>query len=243
MIEIRDVQLLIFEVGEECNLAHLHTKCPSHLGRGRYDRLDCKRPLDDQTIIDTAKRFYGEFGFSGLVGWHYYNEPCLQLERMRGLAARIKRTVPQARFLLWTNGTLLPDNAARIDWCDTIRVTDYGGAHAPHNLGCARAACGRVVVQPAHLDARMQGLGQASDRPCLRPYTEFILDCYGNVHLCCIDWRGLASPGNVLRDGLDECVNRWRQAAQRITSDPMQSDAPEACRCCPMRFGSRSNFT
>lgn len=243
MIDIRDVQLLIFEVGSECNLAEHHTKCPAHLGESRYAKLDCSRPLDDAAILETAKRFYGEFGFKGLCGFHFYNEPCLHLERMAGLAARITKAVPQARFLLWTNGTLLPSDARLLSWCDRIRVSDYGGTHAPRNLGCARAACGAVTVHPAHLDARLQELGQESGRPCQRPYTEFIIDCYGSVHLCCIDWRGLASPGNVLRDGLDECVQRWRQSANRIVSDPMDPNAPEACRRCALRFKSRSNFS
>lgn len=240
-IDIRDVQLLIFESGSECNLAEHHTKCPASLGEARYAKLDCSRPLDDHTIVETAKRFYGEFGFRGLVGFHYFNEPCLQIQRISGLAARIEKASPHARFILWTNGTLMPE-AGLLWWCDVIRVTDYGGQHAPRNLQCARAACSKVVVAPAHLDARMQELGQDSDRPCQRPYTEFIIDAWGSVHLCCIDWRGLASPGNVLSEGLDKCVARWRVWASRIVSDPMDATAPEACRRCPMRFGSRSNF-
>lgn len=242
MIDIRDVQILVFEIGQDCNLAPHHVRCPANKGVARYEKLDCSRPLDDDTILDTAKRFYGEFGFNGLIAYHYYNEPCLYLERMVRVSKAIRDAVPQSKFLLWTNGTLLPDKTGMLSIFDIIRVTHYGGQHSPVNLHCTKQDCSRIVVQSAHLDARLQELGQDNSKPCMRPYTEFILDCFANVHLCCIDWRGLASPGNVLRDGLDRCVAAWRSAAQRIVCDPMDSGAPEACRRCAMRFNSRSNF-
>jgi hypothetical protein len=111
-----------------------------------------------------------------------------------------------------------------------------------------RRVCPRIGSRNGNLDARLQGLLPASADcaarvpGCQRPYTEFIIDCFANVHLCCIDWRGLASPGNVLRDGLDLCVRRWRNAARSVTVPTMDNDAPDACKRCPTRFAQRSNF-
>lgn len=243
-MNVSDLQLLILEVGESCPLAHLHLKCPAHLGTDRYERLDCSHLLDDDTIVATARSFYRDRGFTGLIGWHYYCEPLLYAERMFGLMARIRRAVPLSRFLLWTNGTLIPSDPvalAQFALFERVVISDYGDEYSPR-VGQLGRVCPSITVIPAHLDERRQELGQPSDATCQRPYTEFIVDCFGNVHLCCIDWRGLASPGNVLRDGLDSCVVKWRDTAAGIVCTPMAPNAPEACRRCPMRFAERSNF-
>jgi hypothetical protein len=244
MIDIAGVQLLVFEIGEGCNLGHLHDRCPNHMGVDRYERLDCSHLLDDATIIETAKTFYGQHGFAGMVAWHYFCEPLLYAERMFGLIARIRHAVPQSRFLLWTNGTQLPSDCAAFAVFDRIQVTDYDDDESPRHLEALRRACPRVDVQWAQFDGRLTGLGEppGSDRPCKRPYTEFVVDCFGNVHLCCQDWRGLASPGNVLRDGLDACVAKWRTLARSVVGERMTPDAPEACRRCERRYAEATAY-
>jgi hypothetical protein len=236
------LQLLSFEISDRCNLASAHSRCPCHLGLARYSHLDTSHLLDDATIIETARRFYREFGFRGMIAWHYYNEPLLQAERMFGLIARIRCAVPESRFLLWTNGTLLPADCSAFAAFAEIHVTDYGGANPPRNLDALRATCPRVIVERGNLDGRLAGLGEPADNPCKRPYTEFGVDAYGNCHLCCVDWRGLASQGNVLRDGLDACVSKWAAMAGAVCGDRMTAEAPEACRRCPRRYGAMSGF-
>jgi len=120
---MRYTQFLIFELGHKCNLAHVHKLCPS-ASPERFANVDTSRELTDDMIVRTAVRMYQEFGFRGLIGWHYYNEPTIQRERMMSLMARIKSEVSEARFVLWTNGTHIL-SSDEMDAFDQIHVTDY----------------------------------------------------------------------------------------------------------------------
>lgn len=239
MIDVPDLQILCLEIGYGCNLSPVHEKCPAHLGTQRYGRQD--KIMDDHTILEVVSEFYRR-GFKGYVGWHYYVEPLLYIERMSGLMARIRHHHPEARFILWTNGTLIQNDPEKLPRFDECWITNYGPANPPANIHVARARCNRVNVFTGKLDARRQPLGEESDATCQRPYTEFIVDTFGSVHLCCIDWRNLAYPGNVLSDGIAACIDKWKAMANAIVADPMDKAAPRACRCCPMRYKERSTF-
>lgn len=245
-------QLLCFELGSECNLGEAHRRCPNQHPE-RYSHVDTSRVLDDDTIVEVAERMYGEFHFTGLVAWHYYNEPLIQAQRMFGLMDRIKERVPQSRFLLWTNGTYLPED------CSEFRVFDQAFISTYHLRGvygtfCDSSTCSRrdfyslspaealkqhvrkVIVLDGNLDGRLDAMGETeNDNPCARMHVEFVVDNFGNVHLCCHDWRGLASPGNVFRDDLAILVSRWERIRDSISGQRMTEDAPEVCRRCRMR--------
>jgi hypothetical protein len=89
------------------------------------------------------------------------------------------------------------------------------------------------------LDDRLERLnGSWHDKgkqPCTRPFTEFILDCFGNHHPCCYDWRGEASLGNVHVDGFTALVERWKLFQDAVCGAEMSDDAPAACRACGRR--------
>ena len=239
-------QFVCFELGSQCNLGGIHDRCPNRHPE-RYLHLDTSRELDDDTIVETTERMYSEFHFTGFVAFHFYNEPLLQADRMFALIGRIKARVPQARFLLWTNGTLLPDD------CSEFRVFQQAYV-SRYPLKCARGVgCGlqstfpakivalkqhvqKVSILDGNLDGRLDAIAETeSNAPCARMHVEFVVDNYGNVHLCCHDWRGLASPGNVFHDDLATLVDRWEQIRDNVSGQRMSDDAPEVCRCCRMR--------
>jgi len=235
-------QLLSIELGRDCNLGHIHTACPNNLGLGRYAHLDKSRVLNDGMIVRLATRFY-QRGFHGLVAWHYYNEPLLQKDRMFRLMAQIRTIIPKARFLLWTNGTLFPTDCSDFRAFEQIHVTDYSASgHGPRNLPALLQVCRHVQVHQWPLDGRLIGLGTDSARPCLRPFTEFIVDFFGNVHPCCYDWRGLASIGNVFTSTFDTLMNRWGELRRQVCREAMTGDAPEACRRCQLRCNTITSF-
>lgn len=234
------VQFLSIELGCKCNLGRIHTACPN-LSSERYAHLDTSRTLNDGMIIRLATRFYREFGFTGLVAWHYYNEPLMEMDRMFYLMDLIKSAVPTARFCLWTNGTLIPADCSRFAAFEQIHVTSYQEA-PPKNLDALRRVRSNVQVHHNGLDKRLRGLVNVSDSPCLRPFTEFVVDNFGNVHLCCYDWRGLASPGNIFRDGVKSCVARFQAIREAVVLDKMSPDAPEACLRCGFKTAVITSF-
>jgi len=103
--DLRETQFLVFEAGDKCNLAEIHTKCPLHAG-DRWRGGDIEEPMSDELIVSLAVRAHTDMGFAGIVCWHYYSEPCISIDRIHRLALAIREQVPDARFGLWTNGTI-----------------------------------------------------------------------------------------------------------------------------------------
>ena len=109
---------------------------------------------------------------------------------------RITEREPLAKFVLWTNGTLIQNHDARYAAFDEIHVTDYNlSDHPVRNITALVAAQPKTRIQKVRLDDRLHAIGDdPSNSPCCRMFTEFIIDYWGNVHLCCYDWAGLGSP-------------------------------------------------
>lgn len=231
---MRLTQFLIFELGTKCNLGELHKdRCPNRSPE-RWKDLDASHDLDDDMIVSTATRMYQQFGFRGMVGWHYYNEPLLQQERMFGLMRRIRKQVPTARFLLWSNGTLLPADPAFFMQFERIIFTDYGNID-PDTLAAVQGVNPRTLVCRWALDRRMDITGPEHPGPCGRMFVEFVVDGHGNVHLCCYDWKGKGSPGNVYTHKLQVLVTRWQNIRDAISGNTMKAMAPMVCRTCRVR--------
>lgn len=216
-------QFLIFELGNKCNLGHKHKKCPNSLGLQRYAGLDLSKELDDATIVRCAIDAYLKYNFTGLIGWHYYNEPTLEWDRMLGVMRMINERVPQARYVLWTNGlrNLTTEDKSHFA---LIAQSDY--SQDPDGT---------------QLDNRMENKECRSTIGCLRAFVEFILDSYGNHHPCCYDWRGKASLGNVFTDGFDKLVQRWQTFQENIGGNEITiaetpyEQVPDACLWCTHR--------
>lgn len=223
-------QLLSIEITTECNLANEHARCPNR-SVNRYRRLDTQRRLDDPTIVGIVRRMYREFGFRGLVAWHYYCEPLCERERMFGLMGQIGRHVPEARFLLWTNGTLFDDNLEPFKAFERIVITDYGSLNMPLVERLVDQQPG-VSVHAWQLDGRLEVIGNVTTTPCGRMFAEFVIDAFGNVHLCCFDWEGRSCLGNVNYVGIDVIVERWTAIRSAISGQAMPSTAPDVCLRC-----------
>ena len=229
-------QYLIFEIGTECNLGALHPKCPNR-HPGRYGKLPTTRSVSNERFAEIADVMYNCEGFRGRIGFHYYNEPLVSIGRMWLLMNMITNRVPEARYTLWTNGTLLPEDCSQFARFEEIHVTDYGLAdHPVRNSARLFAAQPKTQIQRVRLDDRLNAIGEDhSEKPCHRMFTEFIIDYWGNVHLCCYDWAGQGSIGNIHTEGLQELVTRWQHARGRMAGEWMIPSAPESCFRCKMR--------
>lgn len=237
-------QLLSIELGRSCNLGKEHSACPN-LSPLRYAGLDTSRRLDDSTILSVVRAMYTHHGFRGLTCWHYYNEPLLSHARMFRLMKQIRQWVPESRFLLWTNGILIPEIAKRYaeEWqlFEQVKVTEYGGH--PADRGVLEKYIPQATIHHWPLDNRLNVTGLAeSHAPCVRMFTEFAIDNYGNVHLCCYDWQGKASPGNVHTAPLATLISRWQSIREAISGRRMFHSAPEACQKCGTRTALNTWF-
>lgn len=235
---MRYCQFLILEATCKCNLSGEHRKCPASNPK-RYDRGRRKQRLCVRSMVKIAVAAYRQCGFRGYVGFHYYCEPMLALPDIEKTIAAVRREVPESRFMLWTNGTLItPDNAASLRVFEKIVVTNYDN----RDFGFLKNQVPDTSVIKPQLDERLTLIGQDNDAPCVRPYTEFIVDNYGNVHLCCMDWRGAVQIGNVFHESLPTLAERFASIRDGIGGKAMSPDAPAACRRCAFKFKEISNY-
>ncbi len=235
-------QYLIFEIGRECNLGHLHVKCPNQ-HPDRYKHVDTSQAMSDDTIVDTAVAMIQEHGFRGLVGFHYYNEPTLEMERMWRVATRIREREKSAKFVLWSNGTYgsppYIDVIRSFDIFEQIHITQYEQSR-PHS-GSPMAEQAGLFVHRWPFDDRLTATGDEPGRlgsaaPCCRMFTEMIFDYYGNVHLCCYDWRGLGTTLNIHKHPASRIVASWRAIRENLCGWIMThrtgGPVPIVCRTC-----------
>lgn len=226
---------LIFELGKTCNLGKLHAACPN-LHPDRFSRIVSDQTLPDSLVVELAAEAYQVHGFRGRIGWHYYNEPLMAEARMWRIMDAIDARVP-ARYTLWTNGTKWPKKPENLRRFEELHVTDYGVPEQPVDREAWRQAVPHVQFQSWPLDSRITAEPRESLAACRRMFTELIVDYFGNVHLCCYDWQGLGSPGNVHTDKLGDLVRRWQAIRESISGSMMTPEAPEVCRRCAMRCG------
>jgi hypothetical protein len=230
------LQMLQFELGSGCNLAAVHQACPSGDPR-RFAGRDTSRSLSDDAIVAAAVRAYRDLGFTGMIGWAYYNEPLLQEERMFRLMARIAVATPKAKFILWTNGTLIPEACTAYKQFNQIVVSAY---NAGSRRGAARLLAAGITpktIETPTLDDRLVQIAPTDEAaPCLRPFVELAVDAHGEAHLCCYDWQGHASVGNLLDEDIGVLALRWREMLGSIAGQAMTDLAPRACKQCGRRW-------
>lgn len=190
---------LSIEIGPRCNLWLQHDKCPRHLMMRDRELLPVERIAE---IIRTAL----DMGFGGYVGFHFYNEPTLYNHRI----AQVIDLVPEARYMLITNGYAHPDE--RIEWV-------YA---SPYALG---------PNYPWDTRLRTYDSGQENSGPCWRPMVECAIDYSGQMALCCQDWMLNASPADVSEGDIRAAFEAWMARAQSVT----RGICPPVCKTCTGR--------
>ena len=214
-------QFIIFEIGSRCNLGHLHKECPNMVRQAIGPKV-----LTDDLILRCIREAYGELNFTGLVGWHFHNEPMIEHERIFSLM----EACPEARYVLWTNGTIQPDDK-RINLFEQVHCTDYTGIDAGYYAGCHDVS----VFKFKRFDKRLDDPNELppNTRSCHRQYVEFILDNWGTAHLCCQDWRGEVEIGSIWKDSYAELARRRHGILEQMKS----GQYPERCRHCWGKVG------
>lgn len=221
---------IMFEFHTMCNLSDAHPWCPSG------HRYGDGPTLRDADIVDLACLAWRDFDFRGRFGFHYYNEPMVQWERLLGLLDLIQAELPEATFALWTNGTHIDASMeADLNRFAVVVVTDYGNI----DTDMIRRMVPYAEIIKSRKDDRLTFEADLpTDHPtppCIRPLTELIVDYWGNLHICCYDWRGRSSPGNVLIEEPAECFRRWQSMRDGILTARRIGDMPAACRRCGQR--------
>lgn len=219
-------------------MAKDHPLCPTSDPK-RWRFLDVRRKLDDETAIQLGVEAYKELGFQGLIGFHFYNEPLIAKERMLRVIHRIKEQVPQAAFVLWSNGNLIQAPAEELDIFNKIFITNYKN----RDFSFLHKISPQFIEVPENFDERREITPAFSLKRCYRIFNELTIDAYGNVHVCCIDWEGHVSPGNVFTAPFKQLAGRFQQLQERVGIEPMAQNSPAICLTCTLRHDHLHEFS
>jgi radical SAM protein with 4Fe4S-binding SPASM domain len=229
------IHYLIFEISNDCNLASAHTPLCPIKDPERYGNQKCDKALSDGEIVRLASAIYEEYGFRGFVGFHFYNEPTIAWDRMMLVIREIKNTIRPGivpRFGLLSNGVLLiPEKIEGLKQFHQIAITNYQNRDWSWLNGLAPYI---DIIKPG-LDNRVNPVPQYDNVSCGRIFNEMIIDYYGNVHPCCMDWRGEIPLGNVQDEAISHIIDRYQKLRSSIY--PMSPMAPVKCKTCFARAG------
>jgi radical SAM protein with 4Fe4S-binding SPASM domain len=230
------MQLLIFELGRECNLSERHKNvCPiTYMPRG-------KEQLTDDVIIKTVGEAYNSLMFTGFIGWHFYNEPMLYNERMLSLMVRIRQQIPQSRFLLWTNGTILIKDS-RMALFECTFISNYFKKDPNEFVGYFN----NIMINEGGetlLDNRIQHfMVNGNNNSCGVPFESFLIGNDGTTYMCCHDWRNDIKIGNILFTGLSDLASKKWEYVKEISGKQMTGNAPETCLRCNAKYSGIADF-
>lgn len=227
LINLSETLILTFEIGEECNLKQQHANCP--ISQRTY-RIKKKALTVDKIIecIHSAKTL----GFDGLIGFHYYNEPLLSMDKILKVIER----ADHCRFLLWTNGLLLNAYQAQLDKFFAVVISCYDKKHL-NDYKNIQSRHPHVFIMAEQFDARkdIYQSQRVLQFNCKRPLFELPIDYYGNVHLCCIDWDNQYEIGNVNESSLASivCAEAYQKALNMGYRNLYDcTDRPDICKHC-----------
>lgn len=222
-------QLLTFEVGTDCNLSaahHLH--CPIAIP-DRFAAVNTSHPMPDDTIV-VAINTAVDAGFCGMVSYHSYCEPLLYIDRIEHIIS----STPNARHLLWTNGTLINSGVPshRLSIFDKIIVSNY----LRRDWRWLTNVVPEVQVVSGVLDNRLRR-GRHTTAACFRLYHELVIDHYGNWHLCCGDPLGGTVHLNIHTDGMQKIMDAHIHMRTIIATHPQPPppSTPTICNRCSVR--------
>lgn len=212
------LRYLSFELSRTCPFVYAHReKCPvGHPERYLYSKGK-EKTLDDGVIFSFWS-WAREKGFRGIVLWHMYNEPALEISRIRRLMAQMKKKDPFQPFQLTTS---LPGDYSDFD---IVKVSSYkeGTLGMDNRLETCRGE-GKPYKDMPREGLCGRGLGW-----------EVPIDYYGNWNLCCNDWRCEEAIGNILLDDWELLLLHWNEKRKTIRwkDEESYSRLPRMCRSC-----------
>jgi len=213
-----------------------HALCPAWSPE-RFLHVDTSAIMTDELIVKTAVALRKDFGFRGFFGWTHYNESLLFKERVEWLMDAIDKECPSARYLLITNGTKLMDvGLPFLSRFERISISNYGVVRES-DVQAIRDVTNVVFTQES-MDDRIKRYKMRdfrNDRACMRTLVTLPVDYFGNVRLCCIDWKGESTLGNLRTTPLS-IVEERLHLARKATVGGITQDAPIACQRCPNKY-------
>lgn len=203
MFEYKEnINRVSFELSNLCQYATLHKQCPLHLTQYAII-LPQKIVL---SVIDTIS----SWGYSGVIGFHTYNEPGID-PRLFMFITYARTKCPSSHIVIMTNGFYLDDNLVNEYMnvgVNEMFLSAYSDKEYKRFSNFTSQM--KININKPVLDERLDIYDRPEMQPdqktCLAPYNELMVTREGYVGLCCLDWRRDNVFGNLHNNSLEEIL-------------------------------------
>jgi len=219
MNELERIKYVAFELSDICNYAAIHPKCPAN-----YKMKD--KTILSLKIIKKVLDELGSYYYSGGIILNVYNEPLID-PRLYYILDYVRKVLgSKNEILIITNGYYLNqvilDELKGLFNVNRIEVSSYLDSEEHNRLIGLHADSG-YVVQRIKLDDRIaivNGEKWPCTLPCYSPYTEVIINCKGEVGLCCYEYKYEVVFGDLNKQSFMEILNsdEMNQTYKDLTS-------------------------
>lgn len=200
--QTQKVKRVSFQLSNMCNYTHLHKKCPvAHYTEKKVLSSEIIYKVIDELVL---------WNFSGIIGFHRYNEPLMD-PRLFMFMQLVNMKLPNAQIHILTNGSYLTqeilDSLAMINNC-CVNISSY--SHNEHKRLIKLTTSMPYCVFPSFFDDRENIYDcplKNIKSPCYAPLRETIITCEGKVGLCCLDWQDRFTFGNLNTQTLSQIIN------------------------------------
>lgn len=227
---IAATESVVIGLSNFCNLAPFHKKCPLHLQWSSPLCVVEPVVLSTQVVMHVLNTL-AEWDYTKDIGFSIYNEPLLD-PRLCHFVYTAKTTVPRAQVSIWTNGIFL--TRGLVEELHELGVSQFViSPYQDHGELTRRFQdLPYVTFTSGVLDDRLALYAQDAQkngRPCGAPFRQIVVNCHGDVCLCCMDWKWTRTFGNLYVETLSQVLRKpemWevrdRLALGRRDEDPCQ---------------------
>ena len=221
------------EISTSCNRTCYY--CPNHL---KGTPTDFMEESTFNEIVDQLKTI----SFSGIINYHFYNEPLLD-KRLSRFIRHVKKHLPSCINRVVSNGDFLSIsmaddliNAGVTEFTITIHDTN-GEALLAKLQPVLKKYPEYVSINSIH-DKPLSNRGGAIEvelldkkDSCIDPLELLQLDYKGNVLLCCNDYYRKHSFGNIWSDQIEKI---WQKESFSLLRGELRNGVAnlEICRIC-----------
>jgi radical SAM protein with 4Fe4S-binding SPASM domain len=164
-------------------------------------------------------------GFTGILGFHSYNEPLLH-PNIDLICYYMRRYAPRSKIICYTNGDKLT-NKLRLNLTEAGLDHFLVTRHPPYSKKWDDNISALQREFPEHI--RLHKITSWMDRAksvktaysamsgatsCRYPEGDVFVKCNGDVMLCCNDFHNEAPRGNILNQTIDEIY--WSEETRQL---------------------------
>jgi len=201
---------VLIETTNRCNYSNIHLKCPLSL-------IKEKKILSFDYICKVLDEL-GKYDFSGIIYPFNYSEPLID-PRFFLIIREIKKRVPKARVWIYTNGFMVDDNMLKeLDdlGIERINFSVYSESEGIyiHKMILRNRDSMNVTLRAYQRYPFCQKMNDKIswyesnpiniNRGCPSPYKFLTINSFGEVIICCHDWKRKHVLGNIKEESIKD---------------------------------------